>query len=209
MLVELTMRDFLKALGSSEPVPGGGSASAVAGALAANLFHMVIALTIQKEGEKAAPLRPAEIQVMALAEACTRLIDRDADAYQRVRDAYRLPKEAEDEKIKRKMEIQLAMREAAIAPLELAERCVELMEAAADVARLGRSTAITDAGVGNFLALAAIMGAILNVEINLQAIDDGAFVSNATERVGALQEKSRALFDSTQQIVLDRLYANT
>jgi len=205
MLVDKSLREFLGELASASPTPGGGSASALAAAVAASLFSMVGNLTVGKEAEKAEALRPALLQVMALAEAFTRLVDRDAQAYDRVRDAYRLPKEREDDKIKRAMEIQLALREATTVPLELAEKCVELMEAASDVVRLGRPTAISDAGVANFFALTAVMGGVLNVEVNLQSVDDEDFVRNTIERVGSIQQKSRELFDRTQQIVLDRM----
>jgi len=207
MLVEKSLREFLQSLGSSDPVPGGGSASAAAGALAANLLLMVVNLTLAREPEKSEALKPAHIQITALAEACTRLVDKDAAAYQRVRDAYKLPKEREDEKIKRSMEIQLAMRDAATVPLDLAERCIELLEVASDVVRLGRVSAISDAGVANFLALAAIMGGVMNVEVNLASIQDEDFLKDTQERVAHVQDRSRELFDRTQETVLERMNA--
>lgn len=207
MLVERTLRDFLNELASAAPTPGGGSASALAGATAASLLAMVSRLTSSREPEKAEALRPAQVQIMALQEAFTRLIDRDAEAYDRVRSAYKLPKEREDDRIKRSMEIQLAMREATDVPLDLAEKVLELMEVASDVVRLGRASAITDAGVANFFALTAVMGGVLNVEVNLQSVDDEDYVKRTAERVRMVQERSNELFGRTQQIVLDRMYA--
>src|SRR5689334_2769995 len=119
MLTDQTVTEFLKALGSGNAVPGGGSASALAAALAANLLSMVVEITVAKEPDKADALAEARRNVAALADNCRQLIDRDAQAYQRVKDAYKLPKQREDEKIKRTMEVQMALREAANVPLEL------------------------------------------------------------------------------------------
>jgi methenyltetrahydrofolate cyclohydrolase len=209
MLVEKSVREFLTELGASSPTPGGGAASALGASLAGQLLLMVAALTVQKEPEKAEALRPAQMQLMALAEACTRLVDRDAQAYERVRAAYRLPKEHEDEAIKRAMEVQLAMREATLAPLELAETCVEMLDVAADVLRLGRLSAISDAGTSGFLGLAAAMGALLNVESNLPSIDDQDFATSVGERVARVQARSQELFERNQQLLAERRHAQS
>jgi formiminotetrahydrofolate cyclodeaminase len=209
MLIEKSVREYLRDLASADPVPGGGSASAAAGALAASLFSMVIALTVRKEGEKAEALRPVQVQMLGLAEACTRMVDRDADAYSRVRDAWQMPKEPHDAAVERGLKIQLAMREAATVPLEQAEACLQALEASSDVLRLGRASCISDAGVGNFLALSAIMGAALNVETNLQQIEDPEFLRLASERLAHVQQRSQEVFERNQQIILDRMTANT
>jgi formiminotetrahydrofolate cyclodeaminase len=205
MLVEKSVSEFLKQLGSADAVPGGGAASAVAAALAANLFNMVIGITLEKEPDKAAGLTTTQHQMQTLAAEVEALIDRDAQAYQRVKDAYRMPKDAEDKRIARSMEIQLAMREAAEVPLELAERTMQMLEAAHRIAEVGRTSCISDAGVGNFMALSAIMGALLNVEINLQAIDDDGFTTRLSARLAELQERSRAQFEQINDVVMARL----
>lgn len=206
-MLDDSLRSFLDRLGSADPVPGGGAASALAAALAANLFKMVVALTRQKEADKNDLLAPVEARLNDLATDLGALVTRDADAYQRVRHAYQMPKDAEDQRIRRAMEIQLAMREATNVPLEVAQRCVELLESAIDVVVLGRPSAISDAGTANFLALSAAMGALLNVQVNLEHVDDDDFVASASSRAVAIQERCHACFEQVRVKIAERMGA--
>jgi len=208
MWADRSLRAFLQALGTGDAVPGGGAACSVSAGLAAGLLGKVLQVTMAREPEKAESLRAARLQVMGLVEACTRLVDRDAEALERVGESYRLPDSTAEDQVERRMRMGLAMRKACDVSLEVAERGVDLLGAAADVARLGRASTLSDVGVGNFLALAAVMGAALNVEANLAAMEDEDFARAAAERLSAVQERSRALFDSIQQTVLDRMVAS-
>jgi formiminotetrahydrofolate cyclodeaminase len=166
---------------------------------------MVIMLTDEKEEEKREALAPLAGRMRVLADGLAMLVDRDADAYQRVRHAYGMAKDAEDLRIKRSMEIQLATREATEVPLEVAERCVEMLEVASEVVRLGRASAISDAGVANFLALSALMGALLNVGVNLQGLDEAEYVESISARAAALMERGQGQFERVRHTVEERL----
>lgn len=204
-LVDGTVREFLAALGSAAPVPGGGSASALAAALAAQLYGMVAQVTLEREPDKIHALAETAGALRALAADCETLVDTDADAYQAVRDAYRLPRSNEEEKAARALAVEQATRKAALVPLGLAEKCLELMQVAETVARLGRSSCISDAGVANFLALSAVMGGLLNVEANLSSMKDQEFVVLTQQRVSDLQERCRQAFDRLQEVVVERI----
>lgn len=205
MLVDDSVRSFITRLGAADPVPGGGAASALAGALAAGLFLMTVRITREKEDDKRELLASSEERLSALEQQLTALVDRDAEAYQRVRHAYGMPKDAEDQRIKRAMEIQLANRGATAVPLEVAERCVDMLDAAVEIVRLGRASCISDAGVGNLLALSALTGALLNVQVNLQGIDDDEYVVPTGARAAELTERAHERFEQIRLTVAERM----
>jgi glutamate formiminotransferase / formiminotetrahydrofolate cyclodeaminase len=160
---------FLAAVASSNPVPGGGSVAAHAGALAAALAQMVAGLTIGKkkyagvEGE----MKEAALKAVSLGNTLSGLVKRDADAYALVSEGYKLPKEP-----RRAEAVTNALLKAAEVPLETARASVEVARLAALVAEKGNTNAVTDAGVAALLAYAACKGAAYNVRVNVQALDD-------------------------------------
>jgi glutamate formiminotransferase/formiminotetrahydrofolate cyclodeaminase len=161
---------FLEAIASSDPVPGGGSVSAYAGALGAALARMVTGLTI---GRKKYAAVEAEMTLLAaeadsLTTQLSSLVDRDADAYALVTSAYKIPKESPD----RDAGITKALLGAAEVPLETARVCVRVTQLALAVATKGNSNAVTDAGVAALLAEAGCKGASYNVRINVAALSD-------------------------------------
>ncbi len=162
--------DFLAEIASSDPVPGGGSVSAYAGALSAALIRMVAGLTIGKK--KYAAVEPEMTVVAATAESLafslSKLVDRDADAYAAVSAAYKLPKDAPE----RSESITSALLGAAEVPLETARLCAQAAQLAATVAAKGNSNAVTDAGVAALLASAGCKGAVYNVRINVVSLSD-------------------------------------
>jgi glutamate formiminotransferase / formiminotetrahydrofolate cyclodeaminase len=165
---------FLAAVASSNPVPGGGSVAAHAGALAATLAQMVAGLTIGKkkyagvEGE----MKEAALKAVSLGNTLSGLVKRDADAYALVSEAYKLPKEPADAAARRAEAVTNALLNAAEVPLETARASVEVARLAALVAEEGNTNAVTDAGVAALLAHAACKGAAYNVRVNVQALDD-------------------------------------
>jgi formiminotetrahydrofolate cyclodeaminase len=173
-LTRTTLLDFLAALRSPSPVPGGGSASALTGALGAALLAMVASLPgrrVQSE-EDAARLRAAGHRAAGLSERLAALVDLDSEAYAGVMAAYRLPRASDQEKAERGARIQAALKSAAEAPLETMERCRDAIEAAVTVAELGNASAASDVGVALELLAAGLRGARLNVEINLDSLKD-------------------------------------
>lgn len=165
---------FLAAIASSNPVPGGGSVAAHAGALAAALAQMVAGLTIGKKKYAGveAEMKEAALKAVSLGNTLSGLVKRDADAYALVSEAYKLPKEPADAAARRAEAVTNALLKAAEVPLETARASVEVARLASLVAEKGNTNAVTDAGVAALLAHAACKGAAYNVRVNVQALDD-------------------------------------
>jgi methenyltetrahydrofolate cyclohydrolase len=167
-LTQLTFDDLTNRLASREPVPGGGSASALAGALAAALLAMVTELT--PDDPAASQLGPPARDLVArlgdLAQA-------DADAYGAVVTARRLPRGTDAERNARALAIRSAMADAAGTPLRTAEAALEVLDLAERLAPIGNVNAVSDVGVAGQLAAAAARGALLNVRINLPYLEAG------------------------------------
>jgi glutamate formiminotransferase/formiminotetrahydrofolate cyclodeaminase len=167
---------FLASVASSNPVPGGGSVAAHAGALAAALAQMVAGLTIGKQKYAAvdAEMKEAALKAVSLGNTLASLVKRDAEAYSLVSEAYKLPKEPADAAARRAEAVTAALLKAAEVPLETARASVEVAHVAALVAEKGNTNAVTDAGVAALLAEAACKGADYNVRVNVSALDDPA-----------------------------------
>lgn len=165
---------FVASVASSNPVPGGGSVAAHAGALAAALAQMVAGLTIGKKKYAAvdAEMKGAALKAVSLGNTLSALVKRDAEAYSHVSEAYKLPKEPADAATRRAEAVTAALLKAAEVPLETARASVEVAQLAAIVAEKGNTNAVTDAGVAALLAQAACKGAAYNVRVNVQALDD-------------------------------------
>jgi formiminotetrahydrofolate cyclodeaminase len=179
MLVDKTVSQLLDAFASSDPTPGGGSASALSGALGASLLLMVARMP-KTQGAPEVD-RPALDQAAAalapLAAELRALVDRDAQAYDEVVAAYRLPKDTDQAKAARKSAIQRAMRTAVETPLAVMRGCQSGLAHADTVARHGNPNAASDVAVARLLLDAGLEGARANVEINLQSIADGEYVA--------------------------------
>lgn len=181
----LTIRDFLDRLSSPEPVPGGGSASAVAGSFAAGLIAMVARLSLGRP--KYAAYESTHRRVLAFAEHAAlwflELADRDADAYAALAAALKLPRETDEEKAARTGAIQAAARHAAEVPLDVVRKCVELEAEVEAMAGRSNLNASSDVNVAALLAEAAGRGAAANVLVNLPAAGDETFAGYATDEV--------------------------
>ncbi len=193
MFVERTLAEYLDALASSEPTPGGGSTAALAGALAAGLVSMVCQLTIGKRRfrEVEATLRNVLAQAEALRGRLTTLMERDAAAYAEVMRAYRLPHGSPEEQAARQRAMAEALEEATLAPLEIAEGCAEALALALPAAELGNPWAVSDAGAAALLAEAALHAALLNVHINLRSLQEDAFYDEVRRRLDDLTARAR------------------
>jgi len=185
MLANRTFTDLLAALASPDPTPGGGSASALAGALAASLLAMVAGMPKTRTGtpEARAALDAARAEVLQLQQRLLELADRDAAAYDAVVAAYRLPKTTEDEKAARKAEIQRAMQAATDVPLDTMRAAVDLMRRGSVVAAHGNPSAKSDVLVAMSLAGTAFTGGRANVEINLEGVTDAGWVQAVRREV--------------------------
>jgi methenyltetrahydrofolate cyclohydrolase len=173
----MTVAQLLEALASPTPTPGGGTAAAVAGAMGSALLIMVAGLAKSRnntDDEKAA-LAAAREALMPLTARLTQLADADAQAFDRVMAAYRLPKTSDDEKAARTKAIQGALQGATTVPLDTLRTCAGVLTHARAVAEHGNRSAASDAGVAVALLKAAADGAHANVQINLDGIKDERF----------------------------------
>ncbi|RJP82178.1 MAG: methenyltetrahydrofolate cyclohydrolase [Candidatus Zixiibacteriota bacterium] len=207
MLIEMTAKDFLAQTASSSPAPGGGSASALAGALGVALAEMVINLTVGKKkyadvSEELSTLLPRLNQARRDLETA---VDRDTEAFNGVMAAYGMPKDTEEQKQARTAAIQAATRQATEVPLGVMGTCLHALELTQTVAAKGNRNSISDAGVAGLLLAAALEGAALNVKINLPSLpEDDPFrkeTQSAMERM--LGEKVRL-----EQIIQDTVAKN-
>jgi formiminotetrahydrofolate cyclodeaminase len=171
--------ELLEAFRAPQPTPGGGSASALAGAVGASLLAMVASLDKSRAetGEDLQRLRAAGEQCVSLSGRLSQLMDDDSRAYDDVVEAFKLPKGSDAEKTSRSIRIQEALRDATEVPLEVMRTCRHALEHGVVVTRFGNLNARTDAQVGLELLRAAIRGAKLNVEINLESLKDNAYVA--------------------------------
>jgi methenyltetrahydrofolate cyclohydrolase len=189
MLVDKTVRDLLDAFSSPAPTPGGGSASALSGAVAAALLAMVARMPKTKHGTSAdqVALDAALPAINQLKAALVDLIDRDAEAYDLVVAAYRLPKATDEDKAARKAAIRNAMRVATDVPMETARAAASLIAQARTVAEHGNPSAKTDAAVAVQMAWTAYSGAMANVEVNLGGLGDEAYAAALRSELQRLQ----------------------
>ncbi|MEO8251227.1 MAG: cyclodeaminase/cyclohydrolase family protein [Chloroflexota bacterium] len=198
-LTDMTMGVLTERLASSDPVPGGGSAAALAGAMAAALVAMVAELT---SGRPAYAAHEAEIagmrgDALARREMLLALAEEDATAYDAVVSARRMPKESDSEREARSQVLGSAMIDAARVPLRVAVIAGEVLELAERIAPIGNRNAVSDAGVAAHLAAAALRGALLNVRINLPYLPaDEALSASAPGEIVRLEalatERERA-----------------
>lgn len=199
--------EFVEVLASKAPVPGGGGASAMVGALATALGNMVGSLTVGKKKYAA-----VEEEMRALKDRCDRLqkdflhlVERDAEVFEPLARAYSMPKNTEEEKAEKARVMEIVLRDACSVPMEIMEKCCEAIDIIAVFAEKGSVIAISDAGVGAAFAKAALQGASLNVYINIKSMADKALAAELNARCDRMLEeytgKADAIFDS----VLGRL----
>lgn len=207
MLIDLTIKEFLAKTAGSDPVPGGGSIAALNGAIASALAEMVANLTIGKK-----KYEDKEEQMKQLAASMNnhqvfflKDIDADSDAYNKVFDAFKLPKETDEEKAERSKQIQAATKIAAEVPMEVARRAYTIMDLIAEVAEDGNQNAITDACVSMMSARTAVLGAILNVKINLSSLKDEEYVGKMKAECDQLEKdtaiKEQALLEKVNKML--------
>ena len=207
MFTDMKVGEFLDALASSEPTPGGGSGAALGGALGAALVSMVCNLTIGKKGYEAVdgPMRDLLAKTEALRKELPELLEADTQVYGKVMSTYRLPRKTDEQKAARNEAMQAALKEAAQVPLTIAERCAQIVDLALPAAEMGNQWAVSDAGVGVLFAEACMRGALLNVYINLASISDQAFVSEMRQRIEAITANKAETKDKVMALVHDKI----
>jgi len=176
-----SIADFIAAVAAPTATPGGGSVAAAAGALAGALGRMVASMSRTKKSLAQYETRFAKILTALEADcaALTAAVDRDAESYNAVAAAYKLPKDSQE----RPGAIQAALKFATQVPLETAERATRVEAALAILEEIGAPSMASDIAVGRMMAEAAIGGALANVETNLGSITDPEFVAATRERM--------------------------
>jgi formiminotetrahydrofolate cyclodeaminase len=199
----MALSDLLDAFASNEPVPGGGSAAALAGAVGASLLIMVAGLPKTRTGapEEAADLAEASARLRPLRDTLASLVERDSAAYTAVLEALRLPKATDADKEARRGALEGAMRGAIEVPMDTMRACQQALRGAVIVAGNGNANASTDTGTAVLLLMAGLRGAGLNVDVNVKGVSDEAFV----RRVAAERDQLRADAEADARRATDRL----
>jgi formiminotetrahydrofolate cyclodeaminase len=202
-----TMNAFLDELASSSPAPGGGSVAALSGALGAALTSMVCHLTMgrKKYAEVEGDMKRVLEQSEQLRAQFTDLIDRDTMAFNKVMEAFGLPKETEPQKALRSVAITEATKEATLVPLEVMKHCIDGLALAQAVALKGNPNSLSDAGVSALMLHAALEGAALNVRINLNGLNDPEFVGWKEDDVQSLRSTSALMLEEIQGIIDEKM----
>lgn len=207
MLTNLQITEFLNELASNSPAPGGGSVAALSGSLGAALTSMVCHLTIGKKKYAAVEqeMKNTLTKSEELRKIFTELVERDTEAFNKVMEAYALPKETEDQKALRNAAIQEATKEATLIPLRVMKHAVDGLALAKLVAEKGNVNSVSDAGVSGFMFYTAAEGAALNVQINLSGITDSEFVGWHSEEVLSIIRTCRTKLDEIRDIVSEKI----
>ena len=186
MYSDSTVKNYLNELASKKPIPGGGSASALVGAIGASLISKVANFTIGKEKYKNVEKEMKTIlgHSEKLRESFNKLCSKDAEAYKKLSDVFKSPKTKE-----RKNKIQDALKEAMTVPLEVCKNAHECMKLCMPLAERGNTNLITDVGDAALMLTCAFQSALLNVEINLRSIEDKEFVLGTTKVLGPMEEE--------------------
>ena len=197
---------FIDELSAGTPTPGGGSAAAYSGAMAAALIAMVARLTLGKEKfvEVESQMKSILEETLVLQEVLEAAVDADSAAFMDVMSAYRLPKEGEDAKKSRQEAIQKAINGAAEIPFQTARKSLRVLQLAIQAASLGNPNAITDAGAAAALANAAITGGSYNVRINTLSMDDEGLKKQYLTELRSIEQRAQQFMEQLNAIMINR-----
>lgn len=203
----MTIQEFLDVLSSKEPVPGGGGASALAGALGNALGQMVSNLTI---GKKKYALVEDEIKELAermkgIQGQFTQLADQDAKVFAPLAKCYSLPSDTEEEKAYKAEVMEARLLDASLVPMEIMEKAWEMLEIMDILADKGSRMAVSDVGVGVQFIRTALLGAVMNVYINTKSMKNRGKAEEMNEKAERLIREGTEAADRIYQKVLEQL----
>ncbi len=199
--------EFVEVLASKAPVPGGGGASALVGAVGTALGNMVGSLTVGKKKYADVEAEMVELKTKCdqLQKDFLRLIERDAEVFEPLSKAYGMPRETEEEKAEKARVMAIVLKDACSVPMEIMEKCCEAIDIIAEFAAKGSALAISDAGVGVAFCKAALKGASLNVYINTKSMADKELAAQLNAKCDAMLETYTVKADEIFDSVLGRL----
>lgn len=206
-IADKTCSEFVEILGTKAPVPGGGGASALVGAVGTALGSMVASLTVGKKkyADVEEEMQNLRDKAVGLQKELLHLVDRDAEVFEPLSKAYGMPKETEAEKAEKARVMEAALKDACMVPIEIMEKCCEAIDLLAEFAAKGSVLAISDAGVGAVCCKAALQGASLNVYINTKSMADREFAEALNKKCDEMLEKYTRDADAVYESVLRRL----
>lgn len=201
-LINMTLKGFANETASESPAPGGGSISAYMGSLGAALATMDANLSSHKRGwdERWEEFSNWAEKGQYYKETLLNMVDEDTNAFNKIMDAFGLPKSTNEEKAARKQAIQDSTKYAIEVPFKVMKLAYESMEVIKAMVEIGNPNSITDAGVGMLAARSAVMGAFLNVKINAAGLEDADYVTKVISEGNEIQEKAQSL--ETEMIAL-------
>lgn len=199
--------EFIEVLASKAPVPGGGGASALVGAVGTALGNMVGSLTVGKKKYADVEAEIIELQKKSddLQAQLLNLMERDAEVFEPLSKAYGLPKNTEEEKAHKAQVMEAALKEACSVPMEIMERCCEAIDVIEVFAEKGSVIAISDAGVGATFLRSALEGASLNVFINTKSMADRDYADVLNKKADAMLSEYTKKAEEIFKKVLGRL----
>jgi formiminotetrahydrofolate cyclodeaminase len=189
----MEIKRLLEKLSSSMPTPGGGSASALAGALSASLVSMAAGLSLKKGSLKKEEVVKIKKEALAIQKRLLHAVDEDARFYEAVLKAFRLPKNTDKEILVRTKAIQKAYQKATIIPQLVSRKSIQLMEYSRTLILRGNPNIVSDAGVAAFLADAAFGGGLINIGVNLDSVVDKTFMKKMNLLMKQLTRKRNRL----------------
>ncbi len=206
-LVDLTCTGFADETASESPAPGGGSISAYMGALAAALGTMVANLSSHKAGwdERWEEFSVWAEKGQAMKDALLHLVDEDTNAFNKIMDAFGLPKKTDEEKAARSAAIQEATKYATEVPFHTMQEAFKTFDIVQAMAETGNPNSVTDAGVGALCARSAVMGAHLNVQINASSLKDEAFKADILGKAAEIEKQALAREAEILKIVASKI----
>jgi len=202
-LIDMNLAEFIDETASESPAPGGGSISAYVGSLGISLATMVANLSSHKRGwdKRWEEFSSWAEKGQKLKDELLHLVDEDTNAFNKIMDAFGLPKKSAEEKAARAQAIEDASKYAIEIPFKVMQKSYESMEIIKAMAEIGNPNSVSDAGVGALCARSAVMGAYLNVKINASGLEDKVFVNEKLSEGLEIETKARELEDEILEIV--------
>ena len=205
-LTEMTVKEFADVMGSDAPAPGGGSASALNGAIGAGLAAMVCGLTVGKKkyAEFSEHAQEVEAKALALKDKFVTIIDTDTDAFNAVSAVFTMPKDTDEEKAARKAAMLAALKGCTVSPFEMMELGLQALELVTALVGKSNPTAASDLGCAALNLKSGIQGAWLNVCININGMADQAFADEYRAKGQAILDKALPMADAAYAAILEQ-----